>query len=357
MMTDDSHVRPAMMSKRWMALLCASVLLHLFGFNWAGGMMAVPDFGADPPSPITAEIRFAPTGLEPAAAVVQDVPAPAPQRKHTRPVEPATTPEIIAIAPPLALAADHPLRSQLAEVQVPWDAKSEVNPGVGTSEKNARHYKVDPPPSAELTYSVQAMRDGQVMYGNGRIEWVHDQDSYAISGQTSLSIAQLISFKSEGAFDDDGLAPLLYVEKRFRKSETNTHFHPERRTISFSASTASYPRQGGEQDRASVIWQLAGIGRADPAAIVPGAQLDVFVAGTRDAEVWHIQAEGLERIALNGATIEAWHLIHLPRPGTHEQKLDVWLAPQQEWHPVRLRFTEISGDFTELSLSQSLNPT
>jgi hypothetical protein len=46
-----------------------------------------------------------------------------------------------------------------------------------------------------------------------------------------------------------------------------------------------------------------------------------------------------------------WHVVRMPKPGSYDQKLDFWLAPQHEWYPVKLRYTETNGDYLDLSLS------
>src|SRR5690606_24873071 len=96
----------------------------------------------------------------------------------------------------------------------------------------------------------------------------------------------VLEFKSEGEISQAGVAPVLYGERSGNRAETNTHFHRERNTISFSASTLSYPRLGGEQDRASIIWHLAALGRTNPALFQPGEDLSIFVAGVRNAAPW-----------------------------------------------------------------------
>lgn len=212
-------------------------------------------------------------------------------------------------------------------------------------------YQANPPPSATLRYDVEAWREGQRVYGHGSIAWHTDGSSYRISGDAGILFFSVLSFTSEGMIDSSGVAPVLYNEKRFRKSATNTHFQRERNLISFSASTTSYPRQGGEQDRASVIWQLASIGRGDSGRFVAGADIDLFVAGVRDAETWRIHVIGQEQIEIDGQPTHAWHVVRAPRPGSYDQKIDIWLAPEQQWYPVKLRYTESSGDYLDLLLS------
>jgi hypothetical protein len=145
---------------------------------------------------------------------------------------------------------------------------------------------------------------------------------------------------------------LLYTETRFRKSATNTHFRQDPDIISFSASTTNYPRPAGAQDRASVMWQLAAIGNGDPGQFVPGAEIDVFVAGVRDAETWRIQVIDLEQITVGTGTLSAWHVSRAPRAGSYEQKIDIWLSPGHHWYPVKIRYTEANSDTLDLSLSR-----
>ncbi|MDB5842600.1 MAG: hypothetical protein JWQ23_4552, partial [Herminiimonas sp.] len=214
-------------------------------------------------------------------------------------------------------------------------------------------YKFSLPPSVDLKYDVQALRDGQIVYGGGKISWKSDGVRYTVDGEAGILFFTLLNFRSSGEIDHAGVAPEVYSEKRFRRSETNTHFHRERNTISFSASTVSYPREGGEQDRASIIWQLTGIGRGDGEKFVSDAQFDFFVAGVRDGEPWRMRVIGMEEVETGSGRVGAWHLVRIPRPGSYDQKLDIWLAPQHEWYPVKLRFTEKNGDYLDMSLSSS----
>ena len=226
---------------------------------------------------------------------------------------------------------------------------------VADPEQNSVRYNIDLPPSAELKYDVQKTpKEGAPMYGSGTISWHTDGSKYSVNGDFGVLFITALSFQSTGAIENTGIVPELYSEKRFRKAETNTHFHRERNTISFSSSTLSYPRNGGEQDRASIIWQLAGIGRGDSGKFVAGASIDLFVAGTRNAETWQILVLGLEEIKVDGVSTQAWHLARAPRVGSYDQKLDIWLAPEQNWYPVRLRYTETNGDYLDMTLT-SLN--
>jgi hypothetical protein len=347
-------------SRRWIALLVASILLHLFAYNWADGRIGLPSWREPDRTVITVALKTA----EPAAL---PSPAPSPPKTRAKPRHAAVAqqPAPVAVAdaapslPPEGIevpGTSVESATEIASVEPATDSQSgEPAAPAAKPQEQAAHYKVDPPPSAELKYDVLALREGQTVYGHGKISWRTEGNSYTITGEAGILFFTVLNFRSEGVIDGFGVAPVMYSEKRFRRSETNTHFHRERNTISFSASTVSYPRKGGEQDRASIIWQLAGIGRGDSEKFVPDTDIDIFVAGMRDAETWHIRVIGEEVIELDSGKVTAWHLVRMPRPGSYDQKLDIWLAPQQQWYPVKLRYTETNGDYLDMSLS-NLNP-
>ena len=207
------------------------------------------------------------------------------------------------------------------------------------------------PPPVQLKYEVQALRDDKIVHGSGKIAWRADGGRYQVDGEASVLFFTVLHFQSLGAIDEFGVAPEVYSEKRFRRPETITNFQRDTGRISFSASDASYARAGGEQDRASIVWQLAAIGLGDAARFAPGAELELFVAGVRDAEPWVIQVIGLEQTDTPAGSLEAWHVVRAPRPGSRDQKLDIWLAPRQFWYPVRLRYTEPNGDYLDMAIT------
>ncbi len=373
-MATNSHAPVQLPSKRWLVIIALSLLLHLLILNLAGPRIGIPSWHAQDQATISAQLQA------PQAALAPAVQAPTPAQRHPKPRP--TTPHAIPAAAPTAAPAAAPAAAETlppAGMEAPGtsvEAASELPPAsapgpdhpaqpavpatapASAEQLAAVHYAVSPPPPAALKYDVQALRAGQKVYGNGKIRWQTDGNSYRVDGEAGVLFFTVLNFSSEGQIDPYGVAPLLYTEKRFRKAATNTHFQRERNAISFSASTASYPRHGGEQDRASVIWQLAGIGRGDSAKFVPGAEIDLFVAGVRDAETWRIRVVGQESIALPLGETAAWHLVRVPRAGSYEQQLDIWLAPQREWYPLRLRYTDTNGDYLDMAASeiQSGNP-
>ena len=334
------------------AALVASLLWHLFLVNWASGRLALPAVPADTPAVITTELRpppvAAPEPLPPVAAKPERKPKP---KRHAASPPPAVEPALAA-APAAPPAVPEPQAGDAEAVPadpVPPVAEAERQEApMGT-------YKFDLPPSAELKYEVQALRDGQQWYGSGVFQWNAGNGTYVITGEATITVLfkiTVLNFRSEGAIKPFGIAPILYSEKPWRKAMTNTHFRHEEKMISFSASQAVYPYNGGEQDRASIMWQLAAIGRGDPSQFAPGIAFDIMVAGARNAETWRIDVVGQEEIDTPHGKMTAWHVVRAPKPGSYDQKIDIWLAPQHEWYPAKVRFTYANGDHLDMLLSE-----
>jgi hypothetical protein len=349
-------------SRRWIGLLFASLLLHVILVNWADGRLDIPSFGQKD-AVVTTVLLSAPP-----ETAVQDarpeIVRPKIKPKMRRPMvapHPPPAPDATALVPSTAMEAP-PVETEpvpaSAAASAPAAAEAESATAGAVAQANAlpgSRHKVSPPPSAELTYDVQATRDGRNWYGSGVFRWESTGNSYSVTGEASVKLIfkiSVLNFKSEGTINEFGIAPVLYSEQPFRKSLTNTHFQHEKQKISFSASEASYPYQGGEQDRASIMWQLAGIGRGDPSQFQSGAEIDVVVAGARDADTWRIRMLGEEEIETPEGKIAAWHVTRAPRAGSYDQKIDIWLAPQREWYPVKVRYTYANGDYLDMSLSK-----
>ncbi|HJV50238.1 MAG TPA: DUF3108 domain-containing protein [Noviherbaspirillum sp.] len=353
-----------MASKRWIALLIASVLLHVVAFNWAEGRIGMPAWHDPKQTVITTELHPAPAPVPPAPKPVASPPKPKPKPKKAKPhrrVAPSPPPVAETVPAPSALTQPVP---EPVDTDASAAGEPGSNAGTGTVSGEAESappvaaapsYKFNPPPSAELSYDVQVLQKGQTWYGSGVYRWEATNDRYRATieaGMTIIFRITALNSTSEGKINDLGLAPELYTEKPWRKSMTNTHFQHANHKISFSASEAVYPYNGGEQDRASVVWQLAGIGRGGGEQFAPGAEFDLVVAGPRDADNWHFRVIGEELADTPDGKQHAWHVRRVPAAGTYDETFDFWFAPQLEWYPVRVRKTYASGDYYDLVLTR-----
>jgi hypothetical protein len=352
-------------SKRWLqaiAILLATVILHLSFVMWGRKYIGMQPAAPAPDQPVV-EVMLQnpppPPKPRPTPKPIPKLHPPPPPKKQLAPPMPPVPP--IAADDPVKPPADKSDANIAANTDAPTASSADAGTAIDSTPPpqpsspapQTPPHRTDAPPSVALKYDVQGLRDGQKVYGSGKITWHNMGDRYRIDGNASVLFFTLLQFSSDGMLDDFGVSPTLYTEKRFHKTATDTRFEHARNTITFSSSDNQYPRPGDAQDRASIIWQLAAMGRGDPAVFSAGAGFDIFVAGVHDAEPWQVTVSGKEDLDMNidGGPVSAWHLVRLPRPGSYDQKIDIWLAPQQQWYPVKIRYTESDGDFLEMSLS------
>jgi hypothetical protein len=357
---------------RAVAILLAVLLLHLLAGIWSDKQINQSTKTASP-DVVTVALETPPMPRPEPVASNKPPPKPHPKPPAPRPSPPiphpppAATPPVTApepsSPPPLMTgnqgdwqtgAGDAGSSNSVSRANA--DSAPSASSTASPATPPAPSHAADAPPSVTLKYDVQGLRNGQNVYGSGKIVWRNQDGSYRIDGSASVLFFTLLQFSSDGVLDDFGVSPTLYTEKRFHKTATDTRFEHTRNTITFSSSDNSYPRPGDAQDRASIIWQLAAIGRGNPAAFFTGADFTMFVAGVRDAEPWRIVVGGEEDVEAGGDSTSAWHLVRIPQPGSYDQKIDIWLAPQQQWYPVKIRYTETDGDYLEMSLSSRTSP-
>ena len=214
---------------------------------------------------------------------------------------------------------------------------------------------VDFPPSADLTYAIMARQRGFNLNGDATLTWRVGGGKYSIGAESRVAlVGKLTENHSQGTVDSYGLAPTEFTEKRFRKEQEGATFERDSKTIIFSDGKHTYPIKGGEQDRVSISWQLAAVARAARDKFKPGSEWQFFVVGPRDADPWTFRVVGREKVQLGAAigTVDAVHVLRDVPPGSRAQTLDLWLAPSQEWYPVKLRFTDNDRDYIEQVLEK-----
>jgi hypothetical protein len=225
--------------------------------------------------------------------------------------------------------------------------------GAVAAEHVAIKRPVDLPPSADLSYTIQARQKGFSIGGEALVSWRVSGATYTLHADTRAKLfGSIVENRSEGVIDSFGIAPVQFYEKRIRKEPWTTTFDRAGKTISFTEDKQTYPIKGGEQDRSSVSWQLAAVARAAPEKFTPGSEWTFFVAGRRDAEPWTFKVVNRENIRTGLGAVEALHLIRLPPPDAKGQTLDIWLAPSREWYPVRLRFSDSNDEFIDQTLDK-----
>ncbi|SEO52004.1 Protein of unknown function [Duganella sp. CF517] len=377
--------------RRLLVVCVATLALHLAAIDWAGNHLgsSAPRTSPHPPSVMTAQLRLTlPKRVEstPLVDVKPLAPQDAPRPRAKRPPPPRALPPppesapgngalaAIAASPALAEAAsaegggegapaggkDGTAQAGAAQAQTgtppaPADAPTPA-PAVPAAAppQGARRYKVHLPPSARFDMAVARVdADGTKWTGSASMTWHTDGSRYDASLEAGVSLlvtrVNLLVLRSEGVIDDFGIAPVRVTEKRTRRAETATHFNRDQGTITFSASERSYPLLTGAQDKATVPFQLGGIGRADVNQF--GGDIDLQVGDEKEATIFRFQLVGEEELDTKMGKVVAWHLTRPPKPGTYSSRLDIWLAPGMNWYPVQMRNTEASGALTTQTVS------
>jgi Protein of unknown function (DUF3108) len=364
--------------RRRMLLFCvATAVLHGLAIDWAANRLAASATIDAPPSLVSAQVRLT---LPPrvASTPLVDVAALAPDAKPAKPAaKPATPPRTAALPPPSAVPAAATSDGAITPVttEAPAPVLDAADPALATAPAPAaaaspapvaadqpapqggRRYKVQLPPSATFEMDVARVdADGTKWTGSAVMAWHTDGSTYRASVEAGVSLLvtrlNLLVLRSEGTIDDHGIAPDRSTEKRARRAETATHFNRsgERSgTISFSASDRSFPLLAGAQDKATVPFQLAGIGRADINQF--GGDIDIQVGEDKAASLFRFQLVGEDELNTKMGKLVTWHLTRPPMPGTYSSRLDIWLAPGMQWYPVQMRNTEASGALTTQTIS------
>lgn len=355
-MTSASFFSPP--RRRTVIFIVVIVALHYLALHWltsqaSRGLPAheilhetsvalLPDTSAPPPLPEAAPLpqpSLAPPPLPslPLAAINAEAP----------PAVPVAA-DAPAAAPAVAVQQAPPEPAPEAVAASPAEPPSPAEPA-------APRYKTSVPASAEFDMQLDRRdADGTKWTGVASMSWKNRGDSYRLNLEAGISMLitriNLLVMNSEGRIDNTGVVPITSTEKRKGRAQTATHFHPDDRTITFSASTASVPWQPGAQDKASVPFQLAAIGRGDVNQLA--GNIDILVGEEKNATVFRFKLVGEEELDTRMGKLVTWHLSRPPKPGTYSSQLDIWLAPSLQWYPVQIRNTEANGAVTTQTVTQ-----
>jgi hypothetical protein len=367
--------------RRVLALCAATVALHVVAIDWFVSRIGLlEDSRKTAPAVVQAELRLAlpkrVASTEPPPEIKPEEAAPKPRRprkaapKPAPAAEPAPAPEAPADGAITAAAQPDPASTETAPPEPqssPADqAGAAANAGAVQSAQpdveqkdeapppGVRRYRVNLPPPASFELDVKRTDpDGKKWTGSATMSWQNDGIHYKVGldvGITVLFRVNLLMLNSEGLIDDAGISPVTMREKRRGRSETATHFNQEQGRISFSASERSFPLLPGAQDKATVPFQLAAIGRADVNQF--GSDVDILVGEDKAATIYRFQLVGEEELETGMGKLVTWRLARPPRPGSYNARLDIWLAPSLNWYPVQIRNTEGNGAVTTQTVTK-----
>ena len=214
------------------------------------------------------------------------------------------------------------------------------------------------PDNIQINYKLTGQERGLSYYASGFLKWqVKPASSSPRNYEAELRVrAFLIGsrvWRSQGVLLADGLAPKRYSDSW--RGEKAAHFDTELRTISFSGNSPSASLQDGAQDQVSLFIQMAaGVAAQN---FKPGTELNIQTATARDAVNWRLTYKADEPIEVKGERLETQRWVCLPR-GKFDSQIEMWLSKSHGGMPVRIKITQVSGNFIDMEMSgtEALGP-
>lgn len=306
-----------------------------------------PPAGEQRPALQTRRIEAAQATPAPVAAMRPPPPPTAPvQPRQTAPTQSAEpvadsahSATAAASAEPEAVAAE-PAAAAVAE---PSPAPTAAAPAAAAASVPSL------PGSVKLRYELSGQSRGLNYSAEGQLQWQQDGQRY----EARMLISSFFLLNPRTMASTGELGPLGVVPRRFSdraRTEQATHFQPEQGRIVFSSNALEAAWQPGAQDRLSLFFQLAGLLAAEPSRFVPGAQLRLWVAGTREADTWNFAVTGTPTLELPVGPLATVALRREPRH-EHDQTIEIWCAPALQYLPVRIRISQRNGDAIDQKLA------
>ncbi len=353
------------------ALALLALILHaglLGGLEWPVSQAPTP--GAAPPAltvrmlaplvPAVPAVPVAPAVAQPQAPTVAASSRPAPTAAPgaaialasaaARP-RAATTP--VARAEPLPASAEPvvpepspPVPQAVVEAtNVALPAPPEVAlpaalPSTSASDHELPLYRTLIPPPTRLRYTLR--RGAQ--QGSADFEWSPDGERYEARLEGQLAGVTALTQVSQGGFDESGVAPLRFTDRRGVGALQAANFQREAGKISFSGPSVQYPLLMGSQDRLSWMVQLAAVLAAEPQRLAEGGKVVINVIGARgDSSLWVFRFAGMETLTAGAGTIKT---AHFAREATdpYDTRVDVWIDPLRHHLPARALLRSGPGD-------------
>ncbi|MBM3397716.1 MAG: DUF3108 domain-containing protein [Betaproteobacteria bacterium] len=204
------------------------------------------------------------------------------------------------------------------------------------------------PPSVMLSYRLHGQERNIPYQATGELRWQHNAGAYAMSLSVRAFLLGSRHWRSQGQITAQGLAPVRFSDSW--RSERATHFDRAQNRIVFSSNAPVASLQPGAQDQISLYAQLAALMAQEGARLSPGTRVQVQTATVRDALPWLLTLEQEELLQVDGAPLMATKWVGMPR-NRFDAKVEFWVAAAHDWLPVRIRITQVSGNFIDLLLT------
>jgi len=201
--------------------------------------------------------------------------------------------------------------------------------------------------SALLQYEGHGRERGFFKYsGSGELRWSHEAGHYQAMLEITALGLRVRTWKSAGDLSPQGLLPVTFQDAP-RGADWTTRFLRDKNVISFSSGTPDQPLLTGAQDKLSALLQLGVLLNNAPQRYGVGDVVQFQAADAHRAEPWNFLVTAAEPRDLPGGSVNAIKLTKKSTPD-FDQQIQVWLAPDQDYLPVRLLITEPGENFIDL---------
>ncbi|HZA95722.1 MAG TPA: DUF3108 domain-containing protein [Burkholderiaceae bacterium] len=282
-----------------------------------------PTQSAQPTNPAPRpRARNAPTITAP----VEAAPAPAPS--------PVETPVEAPPAPPAPVAADPPAAASTAQQDLALGAQAL-------------------PTKGRIVYRTSYTRLTGIT-ALTYVDWSIDPEkaTYELWLRT-VDPAGLLDLRSNGTLKSFGIAPDNYIEKiEIANRELRADFDWKMSAVSFVGRGASQPTTfaEGTQDPLSLQFHLPLLAQAYPWRFSPGSEV-TFAVARRNVENYSFVVDGFETTRIDDTDVMTLKLDRKRGPNAN-RRVEIWMAPEFQWLPVRLRFTDSNDEVWDSVLSQ-----
>lgn len=296
--------------------------------------------------------------LSPATAAPVSAPPAAREPAHAGAAPPPATPVVeapVAAAPSVASAPAETVAVAPEPAPEPLPAPAiETSPAnvapVAEAESTPMRAVRKLPENMVLRYEVRSGEEG-LSVGQATYTWRAAGDRYSLdsvaeaTGLAALFTQARIVQSSEGRIGATGLQPERFAMERNRKRSYAARFDWEGRRL-FLPKDEVVALRDHTQDLLSFPFHLAmTIAETDAAWIQP-------VTNGRMLKGYRFVQVGRDTLQRDGKPL---HTLHLRGTRAFEGSLEVWLAPELHWLPVRIRTEDSKGRVTDLSLTRLEN--
>jgi len=163
----------------------------------------------------------------------------------------------------------------------------------------------------------------------------------------------LLDLRSSGTLKPFGIAPDNYIEKiEIANRELRADFDWKSNAVRFVGRGAGEPVSFGDgtQDPLSLQFHLPLLAQAYPWRFSPGSEV-TFAVARRNVENYSFVVEGFEPVRVDGTDVMTLKIDRKRGPQAN-RRVEIWMAPEFQWLPVRLRFTDSNDEVWDSVLAQ-----